>query len=470
MGKYCNFFIIIVLKLICVSVNKKIVIPIKLIEHSNTGLNYIESLLQNQIYAEIQLGTPAQKIYLALSTETESFSIESKSINQKFYSHNASSTHFNTGKKISFYHERYKLGNVFKDSFYFRKKFNNNKFDIYNNISFDYIFELSEEFTADEKPCYINKNKDQISGTIGLQISKSYMSSSNFLNSLSLANAIDSSIWSLVFNGKNNSPTYLIVGENLFKNNYNGEEGKRARAYISGIDSYWYFIFSDIKIGNTKINQERTAKYAPQIGVIVGTVEYKEYINQYFFSELINNNVCTEKYVSVNRKKYAYFECDKNIDINNFESISFIHQELSYNFTLDKEDLFADFNDKKYFLCVFLEGEGGYDNHWVFGIPFIKKYKFLFDHNSKEISFYDNKYQIVEEEKQGEIGWVAWIFIIILIIITALLTLYLLFKMICRPKKINANELEDSFNVNKNKKNDLDLSSFYNSKYNKLGV
>ena len=142
MGKYCNFLIIIVLKLICISVNKKIIIPIKLIEHSNTGLNYIESLLQNQIYAEIQLGTPAQKIYLALSTETESFSIESKSINQKFYSHNASSTHFNTGKKISFYHERYKLGNVFKDSFYFRKKFNNNKFDIYNNISFDYILFL----------------------------------------------------------------------------------------------------------------------------------------------------------------------------------------------------------------------------------------------------------------------------------------------------------------------------------------
>ena len=134
---------------------------------------------------------------------------------------------------------------------------------------------------------------------------------------------------------------------------------------------------------------------------------------------------------------------------------------------MDSNDLFVDYNDKKYFLCVFLENENRDDNDWVLGIPFVKKYNFVFDHDSKIIIFYEKDYEIRKNNRK--IGWVAWIFIVILIIITSLLTLYLLFKIIFRPKKIIANELEDSFNI-KNRNNDLDLNTFYNSKYNKLGI
>lgn len=463
--KYLNYFILLVLKLICISFNKKIIIPIKLIDHSNTGLNYIESLLQKQLYAEIKLGTPEQKIYLSISTETESFSIESKYINENFYFHNASSTHINTENKVSLFHERYASGKIFKDSFYFNIYFNSKIVNVYKNISFDYIFELSKEYTINEKPYYVDKEKNQISGTIGLQISKSYMSSSNFLKSLYKANVIEASIWSLKFDKENKKEGYLIVGENLFDNK---EDGKRANAYLSGIDSYWYFIFNYIQTENTKfLNGERKAEYAPQIGVIIGTNEYKSYINQNFFADLLENNMCSQKNVTVNRRKYSYYECDKNIDINNFEPLIFIHQEFSYNFTLDSNDLFVDYNDKKYFLCVFLENENRDDNDWVLGIPFVKKYNFVFDHDSKIIIFYEKDYEIRKNNRK--IGWVAWIFIVILIIITSLLTLYLLFKIIFRPKKIIANELEDSFNI-KNRNNDLDLNTFYNSKYNKLGI
>lgn len=116
-----SYFFNIILILINRSFNNRIIIPLKIIDNHNTGLNYIESILQNQLYAEIKLGTPQQNVYLSISTETENFSIESRYINDKFYFHNDSSTYINTDKKISFYHERYKSGNIFKDNFYFQR-------------------------------------------------------------------------------------------------------------------------------------------------------------------------------------------------------------------------------------------------------------------------------------------------------------------------------------------------------------
>ena len=466
---FSYYFIIIILILIKVSYNDGIVIPLKIIDNQNTGLNYIESLLQNQLYAEIKLGTPEQKVYLSISTETETFSIESRYINDKFYFHNESSTHINTDTKISFYHERYKSGNIFKDNFYFQKDFDDKKYYTFNDISFNYIYELSEEFTNSEKKIFIDKNKNELSGKIGLQISKSYLSSSNFLNSLIYINAIESDIWSIIFTKEKNNQAYLIIGEDLFI--YYNSEKKYTSAYLSGIDSYWHFYFCDIITGSMKLNKERIAEYAPQLGVIVGTEEYKNYINNNFFVNLTKENICVQKNISFNKEIYSYYECDKNININNFEPIIFTHQELSYNFTLDKNDLFIDYNNKKYFLCIFLEKDNSYNSngekHWMLGIPFIRKYNFVFDNGIKKIYFYENEY---EYEKQGKMGWFVWVLIIALATFTALLGLYLLFKIIYRPKRINANELEDSFNIQKNAKEDVDLGAFYNSKYNKLGV
>ena len=463
-----SYFFNIILILINRSFNIRILLPLKIIDNQNTGLNYIESILQNQLYAEIKLGTPQQNVYLSISTDTENFSIESRYINDKFYFHNDSSTYINTDKKISFYHERYKSGNIFKDNFYFQRDFDEKKYYIYNNLSFDYIYELSEEFTNYEKNYFIDKYKNQISGKIGLQIPKSYISSSNFLNSLNNINATDSYIWSLIFTKEENNQAYLIIGENLFQNNYNYNDNKYTSAYLSGIDSYWFFYFSDIITGNIKLNKERIAEYSTQIGAIIGTDEYKNYINNNFFVNLTKENICIQKNISFNKEIYSYYECDKSININNFEPIIFTHQELSYNFTLDKNDLFIDFNNKKYFLCLFLEKKySNEERHWILGMPFIKKYNFVFDNNLKKIFFYENEY---EYRKQGKMGWLVWVLIIALATFTSLLGLYLLFKIIFRPKRINANELEDSFNIQKNTKDDVDLGSFYNSKYNKLGV
>ena len=236
---------------------------------------------------------------------------------------------------------------------------------------------------------------------------------------------------------------------------------------------YWYFLFSDIKVGETKLNQERTAEFSPQLGVIVGTEQYKIYIHNTFFSNLIENDICTKNNITFKGKTYSYYECIKDANINHFEPIFFVHQELSYNFTLDKNDLFIDYNDKKYFLCIFLEKEAEvnyYSNkNWIFGIPFVKKYNFVFDHNSKIILFYENEYN--NKSGNTKINWFVWIIIILLGTFSALLALYLIIQFILRPKRIQANELEDSFNYNNQKNNNqVDFNAFYNSKYSTLGI
>ena len=112
-----------------------------------------------------------------------------------------------------------------------------------------------------------------------------------------------------------------------------------------------------------------------------------------------------EKNVTINNKIYSYYECDNDIDLNNFEEIEFIHQELSYKFILDKNDLFVDFKSKKYFLCIFLVEDLQHSyltsKNWILGTPFIKKYNFVFNEDSKIILFYEQIEKIIEN---GEIN------------------------------------------------------------------
>ena len=446
--------------------NNQIIIPFNIINSQNEDMNYMELLLKNQLYSEIKIGTPEQTIYLSITTEEESFSILSKLINDKFYSHNESSTSINTETLLSFYHEKYKSGRVFKDKFYFQKNEKKNRIPL-DNISFNYIYELSKEYISKEEEFLINNN---ISGSIGLQIPKIISSNSNILNSLINIKAINKNIWSLVYTKGKDNQGYLILGENLKQYK---EGGKRTNAYLNGIYSYWYFYFSDIYTDRVKLNQERIGEYAPHLGIIIGSNEYKIYVKNYFFKNLRERNLCIIKNITYNRKIYSYYECDKGININNFKPLIFSHQELSYNFTLDKNDLFFDYKNKKYFLCIFLEKDLDatyYDTHnWILGSPFTKKYSFSFDGSSKVIYFYEEKNENISN---GKVSGFVWFIIFVFGIVTSTLVIYLILKIIYRPKRIIANELEDSFNYSnqRNKKSEIDISAFNSSKYNKLGI
>ena len=89
-----------------------------------------------------------------------------------------------------------------------------------------------------------------------------------------------------------------------------------------------------------------------------------------------------------------------------------------------------------------------------------------------KILFYEKK----DSEKQTSEGStntsLFWIFIIILLLVIVLVGIFFILKFLFKPKRIQANELEDTFNYNKQKNSnkETDLSVFYNSKYSQLGV
>ena len=447
-----------------------IIIPLHYAYNDNSINNYIEFLLQPQLYGEIKFGNPEHSIYLLISTESTYFSIESKYFNEKFYDFSKSSTFINTTKKVNFYNEIYKSSYICKDQFYFINDINTMKEEPYQNMSFYYVNEISNEYSQKLEKYYINKNKNKPNGIIGLKLPDSFSSGNNILKYLNNIKAISKNIWSLYMMKSN---LYLIFGKDLYKEQYN--EVKRTTCYGSGYYNYWYFLFNDIMIGNNKLNDERTAEYSPQIGVIIGVKEYQNYLKKYFFASFIEKNICNEEKLNLNGIIYNYYVCYKDINLNSFESIEFIHEELSYKFILDKNDLFMDYGNKKLFLCIFIEYEKGYSsystNHWILGLPFVKKYNFVFDEDSKNILFYDKK-SIYDNYFNRDSGVIYWIIVIILFLFAGVLFIYLIIKIIYKPKQIKANELEESFSykINENLKNKDILDSIYNSKYNNLGI
>ncbi len=439
--------------------SKKIVIPFKTV---NTGdLNYIRSLLQYQIYTELQIGTTKQTAYVAISTETYYFAIESYLINETFYS-DRKSTSYKNNTAMYYYNSfgRMKKGYIINDTFYLKDSIDiNNDNKEYNNIMFNYITELSRGSSGLDNG-YIDDHKNLISGVIGLQITNKYVDREEiiFIKSLKNIDAIDKIIWNI--NYINDNEGYLILGEypHQYNDDYKEDQMKKINCITFEYNFYWYFIFTDIKIGNNKLTL-RTGDYSPQIGVIIGTNEYFDLISKYFQTgDKINK--CTLNEIIFKQSKYSYYECEKNVNVDDFEPIIFIHRELFYNFTLDKNDLFADFNNKKYFLVVFKRV--GSDNRWILGKPFVKKYNFAFDHDNKLILFYEKKKQIKKENK-------IWLYILLVILGICVLGLGIFIGRLLfgKKKKKKANEMDDC-QESINNVNNGEYES--NSDYNKMGI
>ena len=95
--------------------------------------------------------------------------------------------------------------------------------------------------------------------------------------------------------------------------------------------------------------------------------EYKILIDELFFSDLINKNICKSEIIKYefNKKSHAgldYFvySCDEkqftdknNNYYNKFPELVYSLKSIEHNLSFSKEDLFIHINDKYYFLVIF---------------------------------------------------------------------------------------------------------------------
>ena len=153
------FLFLILINFVKIIITKKVLIPFK--TANNTAINYIESLLYNQLYATLEIGTNKQDVYLVISTEESLFAIEGSYINE--YNYNCSKS--TSAKKHGGYidsgsHYRYYMGEFINDTFYFYDSFDNKKENIkqYNNVVFVYVLKLGRSSKPEDND-YIDNDK-----------------------------------------------------------------------------------------------------------------------------------------------------------------------------------------------------------------------------------------------------------------------------------------------------------------------
>lgn len=456
---------LIIIFLFKISICEIIKIPIGIINPKNNSenLSLVSKLFFNKPYINISIGTPPQLIPLLFLKDSFSLFVYETNFNR-----NKSSTFSSSGEAIPYFLDIYSTGYPSKDIINFGNYHGNKFFDFVLSVFYDNPYgcigmKIHRE-NKDELPSFSYKLKE---------------------NKIILKN-----IWTVKMNNfdyKNfhengDYISELILGDypHEYETNkiiYNEKNYRSQDVPIHNFKFYW-----DIKIKNIYMNssdseeiiyiknnnlRENEVSLIYENLFIVGTQEYHDLIIKNFFDEnnYIKNNICTEKKIP-QKSFWNYIECnndnkDQNLFFNKtkFPSIYFESVEFNKIFELNPEDLFVlDKESNKYiFLIIFRTNY--VETVWGLGIPFLKKYQFVFDEDKRLISYYNyldneiNENNIYKDSKLNLyilIGVLS--FIICLLFVLAFFLIYKLIYMQKRRKR--ANELDDGFD--------------YDNKYNSI--
>ena len=436
------FFILSINLFYYISSNK-IVLPFFTKTYPFDPNDEFKFIFKNEIYTTLEVGTPSKKVELYLTTRTPFFIIKYNNSFPEYYKNFSSSTYkyYDTSSIYYFNDDVLKRGIHSGEKIFLQNSFNDkDKIEIPN---LDFIY--GTDYKGDSK---------RHMGVLGIQFlstSSNYDKEVNFINTLKRNRLISNYIWNLNYTSDNSG--YLVIGEyphSFNEKKYNKEYLNQINVHQEGAQKVvWNLFFDNITYGETKLNEHRTGKFAPQYGVIFGPLIFDRLITKEFFEEYINNKKCERKTYD---NKHDYYVCDEDINLSKFKSIEFKAKGLSEkNFTLTKDDLFLKKNGKLYFLMAFGR-KWKWQYSWTLGKPFMKKYNFLFDQDGKQILYYnkvetprDTITQIFESKTflyflYGGIG--------VLLIVIGFLVYYLVRILKERKKKLY--ELEDEYDYVEN--------------------
>jgi len=199
-----------------------------------------------------------------------------------------------------------------------------------------------------------------------------------------------------------------------------------------------------------QLNFNNFIMYAPSL--------YITMIKNNYFESYISRNIC-HYYIDAQIESF-YCEKSDNFNINElklFPTLYFEHIEFNYTFEFTYEDLFFE-KDNKYFFMVssLLDVD-----EWFFGDIFFRKYQFVFNQDSKAISFYNINLDFEQKESSSKTIIINksmdWKLIILIIILSSILFIgigFIVGKTIYKKykKKKRANELDDDYDYTSDKK------------------
>ena len=436
----------------------------------------INLLFKVELYTPLQLGLDDQKYFgiisledhhpmlLAQNCEKMKLFQKNKNIIKKGYMTSNSKTskimgdgkdYLNSIKFVEYYSEKFS---------FFNTTFNEN-----NELVFSEIV-----FVKDNDTKY--KNSEMC---LSLGLSEHYRTYSkyeppHFLDNLYNSRNISTRDWTIKFTDNNKG--LLIIGNlpHIYENNtkkysesnYTKSNSKSTvtffRPWSISMKEIYFYNSNDDKILINHLDNKFTI--AHDFGFIIGSNNYKNLINEYYFKNLTDEKICslessektfynrTNIYIDTDGS-YSIFVCNKEKmknHIKNFPILYFSHLDYDYVFELTYKELFISINKYYYFMIIFPNNQTGSNiiEDWHLGIPFLKQYQFIMNFDSKTIGFYRTK----NFDDNGEKGYYkndgkkskVWIYIWqILLVIILIINSFYIGIYIKRQRKKRANELKD---------------------------
>ena len=371
------------------------------------------------LISKIKLGNPKQEIELTIQFKENPFFLKSYSSNGK-YNENKSSTFKKTSEEFEFIRET-----LFTDGFLSKEKF---YFKDYNNK--DYTI---EEFNFILATKFNSKTSKPFNACLGLTLlNKNQDMHFNFIYELKYLKKINSTIFSISYlNNKNGD---LIIGNlpNEYNNNFNYKNYKTTPAESDDKSIFWNTLFDNFKINDKIVYNKSLGVFDLNFQSFRFGQSVMKSFNEIFFNQYYKDNKCIQ--YKNEDGNILNIVCDENINLKKFPKIYFEHKTFNYSFEFNSDELFIKIDKKLYFLILF----HSYNNDFILGEIFFKKYQIVFDQDNKLIGFYGKI-----ENNNHLFFKIA--FLIFMIIIIGILLFFLYKYIILKPRKKRVNELEENF-------------------------
>ena len=337
-----------------------------------TPLQFLDSLISNELYINLNIGNPSQNLQFLLDFDSyHTYIIKDNNIlqNDNKIFHNSSSSTFKTiGKE-----------------------------EYFQNLNFFKAISCTDLITINEKIKDLNytflyiqdkKLKKSINypGVIGMGVvsnGEPFHHEVGLIYQLKNYNITNNYLYTLVFND-NNFNGKIILEKNIYEN-YSIDNFVNDYCIITyEYEYYWGWNRINSYYGSTKL-EIQSIYLRPELGVIVVNLKIKDILKNIFFDEKIKEGKCYEEYKSF----FSFFYCDTDVII----SIDKFYFQITKNgpqvFFLDSNDLTIEYNNKKYFLMVFQVNFPS--DQAYFGYPFFKKFDVIFNQDSRNVGFYNLK-------------------------------------------------------------------------------
>ena len=404
----------------------------RILNNSISDETIFYNIINNILIFEIQVGSKKEKIPFQIIFNEYAFTLigSDTETSIKKYNYKESKSYKNISDIKSYYFS------FFKECYQATENFIINNKNL-NNLKFVLTTELDkffDDFLVTQ------------TGYFGLQITPRSLADDlidfAIIKQLKANKIISSYTFKIVYDNKNNDLNdigKIVLGEKDYEKNFQSKF-LTIKAQIFSSHLEWGFSMDKVTYGDIEVKDfHNLVKFCIENAAIIGTEKFHDIIFEEFFNDTINDNICFKKEIY----PFIFYYCNKDVDLSNFKDLNFELKDINVTFSFNKNDLFYNEGNYKYFLVVF----SIHSTNWIFGRPFFKKYgdNFIFDQDKKLMLMYKNVKNNSDDNKSAFVKkFLIFIFIIIIIILLIYIINY--FKKNKNRKK--AFEIEDNYEYN----------------------